>query len=520
MQVRSVQEDTMKLSPKIGIHAKQSIAINSQIIQSIRVLQYGNAELEEFLMEQAERNPLIEVMRGCDASAVTEEREYAGDDVSPKSADETSIQSTERSADIVEKSHPEAHFKHDIYGQRRISGDLSNAPARSFEEFTASTVSLREHLITQAAMTFRNPADYLIANELIGSLEPDGYLRRDLEEMADRLGVGLQQVSAVLQDVQRFDPSGVAARDLAECLTLQLQEKNRLDPPMKALLANLQLLANFDLKHLARLCGVDLEDIRDMVREIRELDPRPGLRFDNDSTLPALPDVLVTPGRDDSYIVELNPALLPRVLIDRQYESRIEAGSMGQQDKHFVMECMRNANWLIKNLDQRAKTILKVATEIVSRQTNFFRFGAEQLVPLSLKDVAVAVSVHESTVCRAISGKYIMTNRGMFEMKYFFSNAIASVDGGEDLSAEMVRHKISSIVNTETIRNIMSDEAIMLELRRDGIDVARRTIAKYRDMMNIPSSAQRRRQKRAAGSECSGSGNVSRRLTMADAIQI
>ncbi len=447
----------MNVRLSIGLQGRQSIAIAPQVIQSIRLLQFGHDELQDFLAEQAERNPLI---------AVTTDR--------PKEAARPAPAPTGG-------------------GRREAAGEGEGE--RSFEDYCAAQVSLREHLHDQAGMTFRDPVERLIAVELIEAIDADGYLRRDLDEIADRLGTAEARVEAVLARVQGFDPVGVAARDLAECLALQLRERNRLDPAMAAMLTRLDLLASYDLRQLTRVCGVDMEDIGAMAREIRSLDPRPGRRFDCDPVLPALPDILVTSGPDGSHAVELNPALLPRVLINRQYYATITANRLGAQDKRFVMDCMASARWLARNLDQRARTILKVATEIVARQADFFRHGVDHMRPLSLRDVAEVVGIHESTVCRAISNKFMLTDRGLFELKYFFSNSIAATDGGDSHCSETVRHRIAALVALEEADTVLSDDAIAAELRKAGIDIARRTIAKYRDMLNIPSSLRRRRQK-------------------------
>ncbi|APZ55224.1 RNA polymerase factor sigma-54 [Salipiger abyssi] len=471
----------MQLRHEVGVFTKQTVAITSQVIQSIRILQLSANELDDFLRDQAERNPLMEVVgQSSDADVA---------------APSTSLNAPAASAPAPERGASGGDgMGMGGTGSRAALGERDD---NGIERYLAAEISLRDHLNRQAAMTFRDPAEAMIAVELIESLDQSGYLGKNVKSICRRLGTTEERVEQVLKRVQGFEPAGIAARSLAECLEIQLREKNRFDPAMACMIENLPLLAKYDLRKLAKLCGVDLEDIAEMAAEIRDLDPRPGRQFDTTPTPPALPDVIVRSAEDGGYQVELNTALLPRVLVNRQYYAEITAGKLGSKDKRFVVDCMKNATWLARNVDQRARTILNVATEIVTQQEAFLKHGVEHLKPLNLSDVAETVGVHVSTVCRAISNKFLMTDRGLYELRFFFTNSIASVDGEGDLSSETVRHKIAALVNAETAKTVLSDEAIVSELRKGGIDIARRTVAKYRDIMNIPSSLQRRRQKQA-----------------------
>ena len=459
----------MQLRHETGLFTRQTTAITAQVIQSIRILQLSAAELDDFLRDQAERNPLLEVAgqsKDADVAAPT-----------------TSLSAASGPAGGT--------------GGGAIPARGAAPDDNGIERYLAAEISLRDHLNAQAAMTFRDPVDRAIAGELIEALDEAGYIGRRAKTVARRLRAPVERVEAVLARVQGFEPAGIAARDLAECLALQLRDKGRYDPAMATLLENLPLLARYEMRKLARLCGVDADDIAEMAAEIRDLDPRPGLRFDTDPVPPALPDVLVRAEQGGGFHVELNSALLPRVLVNRDYHARITAGRLGPEDRRFVADCMKDANWLARNVDQRARTILAIATEIVAQQKDFLTRGVAHLRPLNLADVAEVVGVHVSTVCRAISGKYLMTERGLFELKFFFANSIAAVDGGAESSSETVRHKIAALVAAETADSVLSDEAIVAALRGDGIDIARRTVAKYRDILRIPSSLQRRRRKRA-----------------------
>jgi RNA polymerase sigma-54 factor len=314
--------------------------------------------------------------------------------------------------------------------------------------------------------------------------------------MADKLGAPVAEVEKVLAELQTFDPPGVCARDLAECLAIQLRERDRLDPAMKTLTANLDLLAKRDFAQLRKLCNVDEEDFTDMVAELRRLNPKPGLVFGGGVVQPIVPDVFVRPAADGSWNVELNSDTLPRVLVNQVYYSRVSKGPISEKEKEFLTECMQTATWLTRSLDQRARTILKVATEIVRQQDAFLVQGVQHLRPLNLRIVADAIQMHESTVSRVTANKYMATPRGIYELKYFFSSSIASSEGGEAHSSEAVRDRIKRLIDEESADDILSDDTIVTKLKDQGIDIARRTVAKYREALRIPSSVQRRREKR------------------------
>lgn len=461
----------MELRPNLFAQAKQSLAITPRVIQSIKLLKYDHEELCAYLKEQEERNPLIEVVfpeilsnrSGVEASKTRPER----------------VATTGGQADGV-------------------ASVASGYDLRSIEETQEAALTLREHLLHQVELNICGQSDKLIAREIVESIEPDGYLRRSIEDIAECLGGTVVRISTVLGMVQKFEPAGVGARSLSECLRLQLQEANELTPAMAVLLDNLETLAKLDLPVLARICQVDQQEVAAMARRIRKLDPRPGKRFDTGVLLPAMPDVTVELLSDGTTHVELNSALLPKVLVNREYYAEMRTVASAEDDVRFVTDCMKDANWLTRNLDQRANTLLNVAAEIVRRQRDFFLHGIEHIKPLCQGDVADAIGLHRSTVCRAISGKHMMTNRGLFELKYFFSNALASAGGDEDVSAESIRARIQGLIDGEGSDKVLSDDAIMEALRDTGIEIARRTVAKYREMLGIPSSAVRRRRRHVA----------------------
>jgi RNA polymerase sigma-54 factor len=337
--------------------------------------------------------------------------------------------------------------------------------------------------------------DRLIALHLIDMVDENGYLTGDLLALGELLSCPPEVIEAVLCCLQRFDPSGVFARSLGECLGLQLRDRNRLDPCMQALLDNLPRLAARDLAGLRRICGVDEDDLAEMIQEIRNLNPRPGNLFDAEPAQPITPDIFMRAQADGGWLVELNSDALPRVLVNSRYYARINRSGLKRDEKDYLSERLQSANWLVKSLHQRANTILRVATEIVRQQDGFFHRGVQALRPLILRDIAEAIGMHESTISRVTTNKYIATPRGIYELKYFFTSSIASANGGVAHSAEAVRFRIKGLIDQEPLTDVLSDDKIVELLVADGIDIARRTVAKYREAMRIPSSVQRRRDK-------------------------
>jgi len=360
-------------------------------------------------------------------------------------------------------------------------------------------MTLADHLAEQMALAITNPAGRMIGQYLIDMVDEAGYLTGDLDTVADKLGARRNDVELVLAVLQTFDPLGVCARNLTECLAIQLKERDRYDPAMKSLVEHLDLLAKRDLSGLRRLCGVNEEDLADMIAEIRTLNPKPGLAFGSTMVQPIVPDVFVRAAPDGSWQVELNSDTLPKVLINQRYYAQVSETSRSDKEKAYIADCMQTATWLVRALDQRAKTILKVSSEIVRQQDGFFAKGVQYLRPLNLKTVADAIGMHESTVSRVTANKYMATSRGIFELKYFFTSAIAAANGGEAHSAEAVRHRIRQLIDGESAKDVLSDDTIVEKLREAGIDIARRTVAKYREAMRIPSSVQRRRVKMTSG---------------------
>jgi len=501
------------LSAKLLLRQSQSLVMTPQLMQSIRLLQMAHLELEHFIDEEIERNPLLErsqagedaALAGVSADSTPAESEWQ-----EKEPEWSARSISERLDTSLENLFPDDPGTHDEVGpalaaqwkSAAVSAGARSGPSGGFDpdELAAGRKTLRDHLAGEIAFAFKTPLKRAIAWDLADSLDDNGYLRAELCESAERLGVEEREVATVLAICQTFDPPGIFARSLSECLALQLRRRDRLDPAMKVLLGKLDLLAKRDFQALRRYCGVDQDDLIDMMAEIRSLDPKPGAAFTSATSDLVVPDVVVRPAHDGSWQVELNPETLPRVLIDRTYYAQISAHARNQGEKDFLTECLQNANWLTRSLDQRARTILKVASEIVRQQDGFLAHGVRYLRPLNLKAVAEAAGLHESTVSRVTANKYMLTPRGTFELRYFFTVAIASAEGGDAHSSEAVRDRIRQLIGEEKPAEILSDDTIVAMLRQSGVDIARRTVAKYREGMNIPSSVQRRREKRALAS--------------------
>ncbi|MEZ5856069.1 MAG: RNA polymerase factor sigma-54 [Hyphomicrobiaceae bacterium] len=496
----------MALSAKLELRQSQQLVMTPQLQQAIRLLQLSNMELSQFVETELERNPLLE--RAAEQAVAGERADpetapvadpvdgsldftAAGDKTTRELDSETTDAFPEAEPSDLGPSHATSPWSNTSTRSSQGSGEDAN-----LEEYVADRVSLRDHLEQQLGQVLRTPAEQLIGRHLIDLVDESGYLRADLSEIADRLGAETSEIDTVLQKLQTLEPAGVLARDLRECLALQLKEKGRLDPMMAAFLDNLPLLASRNLPALKRAVGADAEDLADMIAEIRALDPKPGLSFGTVEVQTVVPDVLVRLGTDGSWTVELNTDTLPRVLVNRTYFTRVSRNAHSEKDKEFLQDCLQNANWLVKSLDQRARTILRVAEEIVRQQDRFLAYGVQHLRPLNLKTVADAIKMHESTVSRVTSNKYMATPRGIFELKYFFTSAIASAGEGEAHSSESVRHRIKTLIDAEKPSSILSDDKLVEILGREGIDIARRTVAKYREAMRIPSSVQRRREKK------------------------
>lgn len=446
----------MALTTSPVLRQTQSLTLTPQMQQSLQVLQMSRAELEDFVAAELEANPLLQRADG---------------------------------------------------GKLPSSLSTYELPV---EQFGSSQQSLQEHVAEQINLSFRDVLQRRIAEALAATLDEAGYLHADLSEIAASCRTDTDQVAVVLERCQSFEPAGLFARDLAQCLRLQLLSDDRLTEPLSILLNHLPLVAKRDFATLKKLCNADDEELAGMLAEIRGLDPKPGLAFDYSPAITIVADLIVSKAQDGTWQIALNPQALPRILMNEDYSQRLKHQKIAADEKKFLRECHRKANWLTRMLDQRAQTIFNVGSEIIEQQREFLEHGAEALKPMTMQMVADAVNMHESTISRVARNKYMMTPQGLFELRYFFNAAIRGKGLQGDLASEAVRSKIRNLIAQETQDNILSDEAIMRLLGETGIEIARRTVAKYREELGIASSAKRKREQRLQSAAASNnrSGKV------------
>ncbi len=505
----------MAVYQRLDLKQSQTLTMTPQLQQAIKLLQLSNLELAEFIETELEANPLLERDESSAQKPSGKESEK-----SEKSSTENTIV-TENETPFSDKNRKTEHQERELdtgdsiaekaaadeydYSRSTLSGVGAGGnlkfddPRNSFENKLAATATLRDHLLDQIHMDFPDNKDRAIATLMVDFLDESGYFRVPLQALADRLGCGIKRIKKILDKLQQLDPAGIFAQHLSECLALQLKDVDRLDPAMEKLLQNLDSLASHNMKKLKVLCGVDEEDLRDMISEIKNLDPKPALNFDHFVPQTVIPDILMKPlpkSKGGGWAVELNNDTLPRVLVNRIYYAEVNRTALAKKDKEYLSERLSTANWLVKAMDQRAQTILKVASEILLQQEAFFNYGVEYLKPLVLKDVANVIGMHESTVSRVTSNKYIGTPRGVFELKYFFTSGVSNIDGSTGFSSEAVKSRLKTMLDTESPDAVLSDDDLVHALEKNGITIARRTVAKYREAMKIPSSVQRRRLKK------------------------
>ena len=477
----------MGLGPGLHLRQSQSLVMTPQLTQAIKLLQLSNLEIEAFIADELAKNPLLESRSGeAGESVIVRTDTETGDEApDPKGADELANRGEEALDSDWQDAALQTDSGYEVGGAADESFD--------FDRLAACETGLCEHLLAQ--LRGAGGAEGRAAEAIVHELEETGYLATALGDVANALEISVREAEAGLKLVQALEPAGIGARNLAECLALQAKAADRYDPAMARLIDNLDLLAKGQMAALKRICGVDDEDLADMIRELRAYDPKPGCRFAPEPESAPAPDLFVKRTRD-GWVVELNSATLPRVLVNRRYHAELKSGPQSKESRAWLSECLQSASWLVRALDQRARTITRVATEIVKQQDGFFRDGVRALKPLTLAKVAEAIEMHESTVSRVTSNKYLLCERGLFELKYFFSSGVAA-ESGEGASAEAVKAAIGKLIAAET--EILSDDTLVDLLKAEGFDLARRTVAKYREAIGIGSSIQRRRQRAIAG---------------------
>ncbi|MYL97493.1 RNA polymerase factor sigma-54 [Novosphingobium sp. FGD1] len=510
----------MALGPRLDLRQSQSLVMTPQLQQAIKLLALSNLEVETFIGEALDANPLLDVgQTGAGEGVELPGEQMAGEQVAGEQMGEERRTTLEASSvdRLIGEGHAAADRPLDIdagaldrdrdtgdgnlrddagWGAEMRSGAAEDGPG--IDERAALQGTLAEHLEAQVFAAARDPFIAGIAHYIIGQLDEAGYLALPLSEIAADLGIAPAEAEAGLALVQTLEPTGVGARSLSECIALQAREADRHDPIMARLIDNLDLLARGELARLKRMCGVDDEDFADMLGELRGYDPKPGLRYGGEPGGAVTPDVLVTPRADGGWDIALNQATLPRLVVNRGYYVELKGDCTDKASRAWLSEKLADANWLIKALDQRQKTILKVAAELVKQQDGFFRHGVAHLRPLTLRAVADAIGMHESTVSRVTSNKFLNCPRGTYELKYFFTSGVGSADGEGGASAEAVKAAIRQLVDAEDPKAILSDDALVELLKARGFELARRTVAKYREAIGLGSSVQRRRQKSLA----------------------
>ncbi len=478
--------------------------------QSIKLLQCNSLELREFVEQALEENPFLtqeepEASETPDSQLESPAKENSDE---PREADFNSDENF--SADMqADENFGESwddnesietdYLRYDQGSSGNSSGYDSEDDARSIDDNPSAGISLREHLLEQLQVDVHEPAKRLIGAHLIDLVDDAGYIKEDLTPLCETFGVEMKEIDEVLAILQGFDPVGICARNLSDCLSLQLKEKNRLDPAMQKLLANLNLLADSKFDELQKKCGVDKEDLREMIAEIRKLNPKPGSGFIHEISQTLEPDIFVRRTPDGNWHIELNMGNFPKIMVNKRFYKKVTSETKNKKDKDYLSEQFGTANWLVRALEQRAQTMLKVASELVKQQDAFFRLGVRYMKPMTLKDIAAETGYHESTISRVTNGKYLLCPRGTFELKYFFTSSLARAQGGgEDFSSQTVKHFISEMIAKESADEILLDDDIVELLKERNITVARRTVAKYREALGIASSPKRKREKLSA----------------------
>lgn len=515
------------MKPSLQLKLGQQLTMTPQLQQAIRLLQLSTLDLQAEIQEALESNPMLEISEGEDgaqdteASSDTDDSSDTGDlalsdskeytdtnlqelntpDTSPEPSQSSDMDS-DWSNDIPDDLPVDTNWD-DIYTSGPASSGSASDEDRDYERGDSSGESLQEHLLWQLNLTPMSDRDRVIALSIIDDIEPSGMLGNPIHEIAEGLNhaeelledpVELDEVLAVLHRIQQFDPVGVAGQDLAECLLIQLRTLPSTTPFLDAakliVKDHLALLGNRDYKQLMRRCKLKEAELAEVIGLIQTLNPRPGEQIAQADTEYVVPDVFVSK-KQDRWLVELNPDIAPKIRINSGYASLVKRADTSP-DNNFMRDHLQEARWFLKSLQSRNETLLKVASCIVEKQMGFFESGPEAMRPMVLHDIAEEVGMHESTISRVTTQKYMHTPRGIFELKYFFSSHV-STDAGGECSSTAIRAIIKKLVAAENPKKPLSDSKITTLLEEQGIQVARRTIAKYRESLGIAASNERKR---------------------------
>jgi len=471
----------MALGARLHLKQTQTLKLTPELRQAIEILQMTGPELDAFVDQALEQNPLLER---------AEQSERAAPDTELTATDETGDAAFEIAEEALDTS------------QEALYPEAASAPGEAFDfdRLGASQPSLHEFLETGLSDLVLPQADHAVALELIGALNDAGYLGEPLADMAERLSLDEHRIDAIRLTLARhFDPPGLFAVSVRDCLGLQLAARDRLDPAMQAALERLDLVAKRDFTGLKKATGLDDDDIADLIREILSLDPKPGLIFEPGAQTDwAAPDILVHDNADGTFGVELNADVLPKVLVSEKTYRMAKAAARSAEERAYLTETYAAASWLKRSLHQRAETLLSVAGALIAKQEAYFRDGVTALKPLTLQMIAEEIGLHESTVSRAAMNKTLVSKRGVQPLKFFFSAKLQAGDDGEAHAANAIRHRIKALIDQEDPQKVLSDDKITATLQAEGIAIARRTVAKYRESLDIPPSSVRRRHKKVA----------------------
>lgn len=470
---------------KQTMNLSQNLVITPQLQQAIKLLQMSRLELEASVRSELEENPILEEAVDLKEEDLQRTKE-AAQEVESTSANDMAVQDPQKQDEFEWESYLE--------NQHKPPKDLGsgNEEIMNYENVISTTMNLHDHLYWQVKMTGFSEQEEKVADVMIDYIDEDGYLKTPLEEIASEQKLDMADLEDVLSLIHEFDPAGVGARDLKECLLIQARHLEEDTHDLVNVIENhLKDLEKKNYEAIAKATNKDIKEVIELCKIIYSMDPKPGRAYVSNDTQYVTPDVYVYKVGDD-YVVSLNEDGLPRLKISNFYKNMLKGNNANVQTQGYIQEKLRSAVWLIKSIHQRQRTIYKVTDSIVKHQRDFFEKGAAFLKPMVLRDIANDIGMHESTVSRVTTAKYVHTPQGIYELKYFFNSGISSSDG-DALASESVKLKIRDLVNKEDPKSPLSDQKIVELLKVEGIQIARRTVAKYRDMLKILPSSQRKK---------------------------
>ena len=482
----------MKINQQLKIKQNQSIVMTPQLQQAIKLLQLTNIELAEYVENAKLENPFIKEDLTIKKMETNEQKTSDVLENTKQNEDPLKINSDLEMSNSFDTHISERSFEKNNTTIKNNFENKNTFLSEVIENTVSNKISLKEYLTNQITLSFEKK-DQSVAISLIDYLHPSGWLIHPVEEIAEELNKPMNYIEEIIEQLQSLEPIGIFAKNLSECLKIQLKEKGILNKTYQVLIDNLTLITKGKIKTLSKLCEIENDKIIQMVNIIKTLNPKPAENFNDEPLRISEPDIIVTK-TNKGWKIDLNKSTLPTIDLDEDYINEISNLNLGGDDNEFTANKIGEAKWLQKAVDQRNKTILKVSSVILQKQIGFFKHGLSHMKPLILKDVADAIGMHESTVSRVTNSKLILTDWGLLSLKEFFSAAIPSSEESDKHAASAVREALKKLISTEVSSKPLSDEKIADVLSNQGIDVARRTVAKYRDMLSIPSSAERKRR--------------------------